>query len=423
MKKIFLIILSIFVLFTAATLCACGKEGNDSTGTDSSAPGNTDSTNTEKEVYTVTVSDNDGNPISDIVVKIMLNGQMKTMKPTGKDGKAVFNLVPEDYTVELSITGNESYLYDESLLVIPKDKRELSIVFSKGFEGSETLYNDSVANYVSVGSYETNFGSEGLTYFLFTPKIAGRYKFSVESSVKTSVGYYGSPLMIYDFNIADEQDVVDGALFVDVRTYNIGDTLESTTRYLVGVKGEASGKGILKVERVSDLAMSPEEHPWTDYAKTKEIVPFTFAGGTLKDIDVLDATVSVVLSSDGYYHYESEDGPLVYLRLTSPSKYIASFEEMSKTQFFGRYVYGDDGEFLYKISYHTMILEYVAAAKAGGDAGIYPLTEDLAVMLKDMGAHLGWYTPATSGNENALFGTAPITENAWLFACVYVEEN
>jgi hypothetical protein len=130
-----------------------------------------------------------------------------------------------------------------------------------------------------------------------------------------------------------------------------------------------------------------------------------------------------VLGDDGYYHYGSADGPLVYLRLASPSKYISSFEEMSETQFFGHYVYGDDGKFLYKISYHTMLLDYIAAAKAGGDAGIYPLTEDLAVMLKNMGKHLGWYTPAQFGGENVLFGTDPITENAWLFACVIVEEN
>ena len=423
MKKILLIILSLLVLFTAAVLSACGDDGANSSGDDAQNSGNNGGENSEKETYTVTVSTNDGTPVSDVVVKIVLNGELKTMKPTSADGKAVFNLIPEDYTVEISITGNESYQFDESLLVIPKDKRELSIVLSKGFEGRETLYNDSVANYVSIGSYKTSFDSDNLTYFLFTPKIAGRYKFSVESSVKTDTGYYGNPMIIYDFNIADEEDVVDGALYLDVRNYNIGDTPANTTRYLIGIMGESAGEGIFSVERVSDLELLPEEHPWTEYTKTKQIVPFTFAGGTLKDVDVFDITVSVVLGDDGYYHYESADGPLVYLRLCSPSKYIASFEEMSETQFFGRYVYGEDGKFLYKISYHSMLLEYVAAAKAGGDAGIYPLTEDLAVMLKEMGKHLGWYTPATSLNENVLFGTDPITENAWLFACVYVEEN
>jgi hypothetical protein len=287
MKKIVLTIVSLLLLFTAATLTACGDEGTDTPGNDSSSSANSDGSNAEKEKYTVTVSENDGTPVSDIIIKIVLNGDVKTMKPTGVDGKAVFDLAPADYTVELSITGNVNYQYDESSLVIPKDKRELSIILSNGFSGSETLYNDAVAHFVSVGSYKTSFDSANLTYFIFTPEVAGRYKFSVESSIGASVGYYGSPMIIYDVNIADEKNVVDGALYIDVRTYNIGDTPAGTTRYLVGVRGESAGEGVLNVERISDLEMSAEEYPWTEYTKTKDIAPFTFTGGTLKDIDIL----------------------------------------------------------------------------------------------------------------------------------------
>ena len=420
MKKIFYLLLCIALASCAALLAACG-DSNDG-ATDSSGQDGGDNAN-QKIAYTVTLTDSNGAPVSNIIVKIMKNGESVAMKPTGADGKAAFNLEADSYGVELAFTGNDSYNYDSGSLALTAESASLAITLYTQSMGSEPLYNGSSAYYVSIGSYQVDFDAEGYTYFLFTPTIAGRYKFSVESETPASVGYYGNPMIIYEHNIADPEDTVDGAVFMDVRSYNIGETAASTTRYLFGVKGDAAGSGIFKVERVSDLEISPEEFPWTDYAKTSEIKPFTFEGGALTQVDVFDITATAVLGDDGYYHYGSADGPVIYLRLTTASPYIASFEEMSETQFFGHYVYDENGKFLYKVSYHSMLLEYIEAAKASGDAGLYPLTNDLAVMLKDMGSFLGWYTPAAPGSEHVLFGDKPITENAWLFACVYVKEN
>lgn len=417
MKRILLMLLSLSLIVCGMTaITSCDKDGG-------ATDGDGDSNTAKKENYTVTVLNSDGSPISNIIVKIMKGEDSQGMKPTSADGKASFELYPDDYTVTLTVTGGESYSYDESALKLTAEKRELTVTLTEKATNTVDLYNDSKAYVITTGSYALDFDTEGLTYFLFIPEVAGRYKFSVSSDVGVSVGYYGNPMIIHDNDLSDEADREEGAVYINVRTYNIGESVESTTTYLIGVKGEAVGSGIFHSERVGDLELSPEEHPWTEYTKTKDIVPFTFEGGALTDIDINDLTVSVVLGEDGYYHYGSAEGPLVYLRLASASKYLVSFEKMAETQYFGHYVNDENGKFLYKITYHTMLLEYIAAAKAGGDAGIYPLTEDLAVMIKDMGAHLGWFTPAEAGSENMLFGTSPITKNAWLFACVYVKEN
>ena len=415
-----MILLAAALLICGATaITSCDKDGGATDGDDSDGGMN----NVEKVNYTVTVLNSDGSPLSNIIVKIMKGEDSQGMKPTSSGGKASFELYPDDYTVTLTVTGGESYSYDESALTLTAEKHELTVTLTEKATNTVDLYNDSKAYVITTGSFALDFDADGFTYFLFIPEAAGRYKFSVSSDVKATVGYYGNPMIIYDYDLSDEADREDGALYINVRSYNVGESAESTTTYLVGVKGEADGTGIFRSERVGDLELTPEELPWTEYVKTKDIVPFAFEGGALTDIDIQDVTVTVVLGDDGYYHYGSADGPLVYLRLASASKYLVSFDKMAETQHFGHYVNDENGKFLYKITYQTMLLEYIAAAKAGGDAGIYPLTEDLAIMIKDMGAYLGWFTPSDVGTENPLFGTNPITENAWLFACVYVKEN
>ena len=229
-------------------------------------------------------------------------------------------------------------------------------------------------------------------------------------------------MIIYDQDISNEKDVEldengdpTGAIFMDFRAFNL-----NSTEYLFGVVGEGKGDGVFKIEKVSDIDLSPEELPYTDYKKTQNIEKFTFGGGNLVNFDITNLLYSAVYNeADGYYHLNSKDGPVIYIRLTVPTAYTESLEKICETQPFQHYLYDDDGKFTGKISYISMMNEYFAAAD--DTAGIYPLTNDLAVCIKDMGNYLGWFKPAAAGEEHIIFGNTIITDNVWLFACCYVQ--
>ena len=69
-----------------------------------------------------------------------------------------------------------------------------------------------------------------------------------------------------------------------------------------------------------------------------------------------------------------------------------------------------------KDSYNELILAYSAVA----DGGYYPLDATLASVMQVVGAYIGWYD---ASSPMYLFAEEPLVvpENAWLFACAYVQ--
>ena len=95
--------------------------------------------------------------------------------------------------------------------------------------------------------------------------------------------------------------------------------------------------------------------------------------------------------------------------------FIAGFVDENHGQNFGGFVYDDEGNFVGKYSYNSMIESYLQYC----DHGVYPLTEELAEAVKLHGQNAGWWNP-TSGNY--LFSNVlAVLENAWLFACCTAE--
>ena len=420
-KRLISLLLAVSLILSAVlVLNSCNDNSDDE---NNNGNGETNNQTPEKVDYTITLKTPKDTPVSNVIVTLYKGTESLGMYPTNKDGAVKFNVLPGDYTFTLTATGDEQFDFDEADCVLNSETLNKTVVLTPKISETLELYNGSVAGIVSADTYRVEFTSDALTYFLFIPETTGRYKVSVSSDVKANVGYYGAPLIIHEIDISNESDREDGALYIDVRNYNIGNEQEGTsaTQYLIGVKGEAAGEGFITVERVGSLEISPIEAPWQDYVQTNEIKPFTFAGGTLKDIDITDESVTVVLGADGYYHYGTAEGPIVYMRLSTDNKYTASIKKMCETQHFGRYYYDDNGKFLYKISYQKTLLDYVAAAEAGGSEGIYPLTSDLASVIKDIGEYLSWFAVPAPGELNIFLKISDITKNAWLFACCYVE--
>ena len=405
-KRIFSLVLALIgVIAMSLCLGACGDE--------ESEPKNVD--------YSITVTDPAGKPCSDVIVTIFEGPASKGMKPTDKNGVAVFNLLEGDYTFVLTAVDGE-FFYDSAACVLSKDKTTASVVVADISAKTIELYNGSVATVITAGSYGIELDSEKITYLLFTAELAGRYKVSV-SAPDASVGNYGAPLLIYDNDISNENDRENGAIYIDVRTYNVSSADREATPYLLGITSASDVKAIVTVERVSDLALSPEEQPWQEYS-APAIDSWTFAGGATVDIDITSPTVSVVYNeADGFYHYGNEDGPLVLVKLTAPSKYVsASIEDICASQYFGVYYFDENRNYSHKISYQTAILYYISVAAKEENSGYCPLTEELRVIFTEMGKYLNWYAVSDAEYVNPFFGTLNfVPENAWLFACCYVQ--
>ena len=200
---------------------------------------------------------------------------------------------------------------------------------------------------------------------------------------------------------------------MNFRSFNV-----NQTQYLLGVVGETDGTGYLRIEKVSELEKIPEEYPWTQYQPTTPITPFTYTGGALTGIDVTDLSISAVYNEDdGYYHLNTVNGPILYVYLTKPSAYKESLATIIETQNFGYYVYDKNGKFDHKLTYSDLLHEYVEDADE--TAGVYPMTYDLALAIKDAGTRIGFFTADMGSMSNAFFGDVPITVNSWLFACCY----
>ena len=402
MKKILTLLLSLTLLSWMLVLTSCDNKKDDD-----------DDKKTPLE-YSVTVVDVDGSLVSGAVVTVFRDGVKQGLKSTDANGKAVFDFAEGSYTFTITFVGKNQYAYDADKCKMTEEKSAVEIcVASKAGESIE-LYNGSTAGIIKDDVYFVEFSEGKPTYFLYTPTVAGRYKISVDTDADAKCCYFGSPMIIYEKDISNEDDkAADGSIFMDFRSFNL-----NQTQYLIGVVGETDGSGYLRIEKVSELEKIPEEYPWTQYQPTTPITKFTYTGGALTNIDVTDLTVRAVYNeNDGYYHLNSVNGPVLYVNLTKPSPYKDSLAAIVETQNFGYYIYDENGAFKYKLTYTDLLCDYIE--NADENVGVYPMTYDLALAIKDAGTHIGFFTADPGSVSNTFFGEVPITVNSWLFACCY----
>ena len=126
----------------------------------------------------------------------------------------------------------------------------------------------------------------------------------------------------------------------------------------------------------------------------------------------------------GFYHLDSENGPLVLVRLgkNAEVQYLDPYETILEHTGVNRYFYDDSGEFLRKENYADCLMTYIGCVDK--DTGLYPLTEDLMYIIQNSGEHNGWWDP----EKNYIFlNTAGEqipginADIAWLFMCCYTE--
>ncbi len=377
--------------------------------------------------YKITVKDAIGNPYSGgIVVQLMKNGEKAGMQVCNESGEAVITLPAGEYGVQLAFTDSEAaYHYDEGLTVSAKQP-EIEVIMAKKVTGeAETLT-------VKGEEYDAYGVSEGCTYvelegerdyLLYTPKAAGNYKFSVIEG-DAAIGYYGAPHFVQDMNLSE---VVDNAFTISISASMIGSGDGGTSVFVLGLDKAESENCVVAIERIGDALKTIEDEPWDIYKTTVELKEYTLPEGyEIKEFDLTASTDTykfVMNEKDGFYHLDTEDGPLVLVRLAEDCDYIACFQTILDRSGVTRYFFKEDGSLEKKVSYSECLLEYIDYVDE--TEGVYPLTEDLKHIIQQRGEYVGWwdiesasYIFKDQNNANILNINPDI---AWLLMCCYIE--
>ncbi len=412
---------AIALLLLACLLCGC--TGNT---TPSGSTGSTPPAATEGE-YTVSVVDANGEAYtSGVIVQILKDGEQVLMQPVNDQGKVSKVLPFGDYTVVLKFTSaDDEYYYDESSLTLSAEKTQLQVQLIPYMSGTPLRVSDgkreSDAYEVLQGSTYVTMEKGQRCYFLFAAKTAGTYRITT-SDPNATVGVYGYTAYIQANSIAPvENNVITLPIYASM----VGATGMSNP-YVIGIDAGALEGCVLTIERIGDPPYSIEEdEPWIIYKPTVELKPYVLPEGTIQEFDLTaDGYTLVFNETDGFYHLNTADGPLVLVRLYSETKWLMSFAEITSTTGIKKYFYDADGKFVKREDYTQCLKDYCEMSDEV--EGVYPLTEDLKYILQNHGEHAGWWEVDGPGflfrdeNGNRLVGLNP--EIAWLFACCYLEQ-
>jgi len=378
--------------------------------------------------YKVTVTDAMGVPYTTgVVVRFLQDGKQVAMQVVNNSGVAEKTLATGDYTVELVFTGDaEDYHYEQEGLTLSAQKTELTVVLAQAvnvepvglFAGGE----EQNAYYVGTGSTYVELTAGKRNYFLFTPEVAGTYEFSTTND-DAKLGYYGAPHFVQSHSAAE---VVDNKFTISVSASMIGTNGTGTTVIIVGIDSTEAENCILNIQRIGDPEHTISDEPWIIYKTTATLSSYKLpAGAVLGEFDLTaktDAYQLVYNETDGFYHLNTVDGPLVLVRLGEKSKYLESFQKILETSGVVKYFFDENEQFVKKESYSECLLEYIACMDE--DKGVYPLTKDLMYIIQQRGEHSGWFDPNASmylfKDVNGEMVPGINTQIAWLFMCCYI---
>ncbi len=425
-------ILSCLFLFT---LVSCdGSSGEKTTESQSEA----DTTPTGPLTYTVTVTDYKGDTLGkDVLIEVKKGDEIVGMKKADAEGKVSFKLERGDYTFVPSVALTECY-YDESKCTLTPDNTDATVVLYSKSESKHTIYptfgnSDDRAAYdaaiIGEGATYVEIDRDDIAYYIFTPSRGGIYQISCLSDGEVGLGFYGDANAVRSDDIAKLDE--NGAFRFEVKNGSIGGELGGTLSVVIGLRSAEIDDAVIVVERVAD----PEkEVEWNNISASELPEDFErtdMLNHKLVNISVTDPEVRLVYSeADGYYHIGSESGAVVYMRISSGTKFLNSFTEICETAAMCRIYYDESGKVTRKDGYNQLIADYAEICDGNG---VCPLTKELVSMIQNVGEHMGWWDFTASGNE--IFGydyetgegtgineSNIVKGNEWLFACCYVEE-
>ena len=428
-----LIALSV-LLTTAAWLVACdgATEGNE---TSSTTEYSSESVATTVD-YTVTVLDYKGSvPDKDVIVELKQGDTSVATKRMDKNGQVVFNDREKgDYTFVLLQANDDVLHYDTAACVFSSEKTEVTVTVYNTSQKTMTIHptfgesgdrSPYEATYVKEGATYVKIDREGQGYYVFRPERSGVYRFSCISAETVIIGYFGEPYNVLSSSTADPEQVGQGYFEVVAENVTIGQ-VGGSLAVVIGLNSDTATDAVLVVERVGE----PEKKvPW-NMVQAKQIpVDFPVTDGDtayLVDISVTNRDATIVKGDDGFYHYGTTDGPIVYCRVKSDNRYTPAFVTMCETDMLGSTVI-EDGIVVEKDAYNELFNAY---GEKCDENGLCPLTDELITAIQKTGDNKGWWNfennignvfiTDASGNQTGINADNFVMENAYLFACCFV---
>ncbi len=258
------------------------------------------------------------------------------------------------------------------------------------------LYDDenSVAGYLAVGTYDYDLLADyQYTIFEFAPEETGEYTITANDSLVAIASYNGMWVTV----VPSAETVVDASVVWECTS--VGQSV------WVAVKGGAATANITVEAEAPEVPVGPEYVTYVNVA-LPESFTLTEDAAALVNVAYNDDVVdTAVLGEDGFYHLNAVDGPVLYVNLADTKMNLA--DAMGYGQLKGSTK--EDGVIKVITDYNEAYQAYIDVA----DQGYAPLTEDLMVILSEVGKNQGWYE-----GEGAWIAT---TEDAWMFACYYAE--
>ncbi len=172
-----------------------------------------------------------------------------------------------------------------------------------------------------------------------------------------------------------------------------------------------SGDGSVSITVTREDLEQKEEVPWTIYENQVTPTAFTApfdAAATVK-VNTGDAVAdTAVLGADGYYHLNAADGAILFAKLNDSAMSLQAMIDYGQIK---EVLQDADNTIVSKTDFNEAVGEYIACMDS--KTGLYPLTVDLMEVYKRVGDYKGWY-----GATGFVGGDL---EDAWMFACYYVD--
>ncbi len=408
------------------TLVACNKRQGDPYD-----PSDDANENPSDGSYGVLIVDGNGDPVKNVIVKVMQNGEQIKMYPY-KGEFLSLPLDPGTYELELDLSQlGDSYTFDESLCVLTPEKKQTTIrLFNNIGEKTSISVGDPISSdydayHVGEGATKLPLTADDYNFFIFYPTVSAIYTLTYECETDLTVSYHGSTFFVQGNDISQgNSDIAkyENGLSLKVFPSNLGSS------YVFAVKSTAATSCIIKIKNAGDTESRIEDAPWTPYLENTAKVAEQLAmkpTGTYTAIDLTDLSLKAVYNeSDGYYHLGSKTGPLLFIDLTSDSRYVSSIQTICGLQGMNTYIYDNTGTVIEKRSYNELFFQYgmPSDSSAKVDAPIrVPLTQKLAEAIQVFGEKNGWWKSGSDSNifTKALLGAPYNQEYAWLLFCGY----
>ncbi len=431
-KSKILLIISVLVCFMLL-VCSCG-EGDP---VDTSSGTNDETTQT----YTVKVVNYKGEaPDKDIIVDFMKGEQIVTTKRTNDKGEVSVALEKGEYKIVLSYAKGAPY-YDASKAILTPENNSVEIMLydlpgqdkitiSPAYWNDETLeYDRKVYNAVLIneGATLVNIDDKNGSYYVFTPTRGGIYKIGCIASADVKFGYFGDANYVQAESL--EHLYKDGYFEIEIKDSGINIGEGGTTRLVFGVTSKKSTDCVITIERTGNPKADPlriDEMP-REVSDTE--YKYDYLNYLITDFDITNKELKIVFNeNDGFYHLNTQDGPVIFVRVASDNAYSVSFYDICQLTSLHMYEYDEDGA---PIKYHNYNPIFEAYAEKCDGAGICPLTSELMNAIKNSGEEKNWWdfeneeTPMLSmtieGVESNVTKETICLENAWAFACCYVD--